>query len=428
MIKIIDEKELNGRKKLNFDLSAQKDIEIAVDDIISNVIERGDKALFDYTEKFDGVKLNDLTVSEVEIENAFKNVDRYFIETLEIACENIIKFHMPQLDNGYDFEINGCLMGQRVNPIDLVGVYCPGGTASYPSSVLMNIIPAKIAGVSEIYMVTPPNENGTVKDEILVAAKVSGADRIYKIGGAQAVAALAFGTETVKRVDKIVGPGNIFVATAKRKVFGICDIDMIAGPSEITVISDRNSDSFVIAADMLSQAEHDVMSSSVLITDCRDFAESVAFEIEKQLQELPRYEIAKKSIENNGIIVIVDDLDHAADIVNESAPEHLEICVDDPFSFMKKIRHAGCIFLGRETPEALGDYIAGTNHVLPTSGSARFASPLGVYDFVKRSSFIYYTKPQLEALKDRIGDFSRREGLEAHAKSVEIRFEESKKQ
>ncbi|MBO5212468.1 MAG: histidinol dehydrogenase [Clostridia bacterium] len=401
-------------------------VEGIVTDIIENVIKNKDKALFEYCEKFDKAILSSLEVTEAEIENAFRSVDKEFIDILKEAAENIRNFHKRQVKNSFVIsEKDGVVTGQKVMPIEKVGLYVPGGTAAYPSTVLMDSIPAKIAGCNEIVMVTPPSKDGCVNPVILAAAKIAGVDRIFKVGGAQAVAALAYGTESIPKVDKIVGPGNAFVAEAKKQVFGKVDIDMIAGPSEILVVADSTCEAKYVAADLLSQAEHDKMASAVLVTDSYDFAKKVSCELERQIPELPRAEIARCSIDNNGkIIVAENNLSLAIDIANEIAPEHLEICVDNPFDYLDKIKHAGSIFMGKYCPEALGDYFAGPNHTLPTSGTARFSSALGVDDFVKKSQFTYYTKDALYKVSDKISYFAKKEGLDAHAKSATIRFED----
>ncbi len=401
-------------------------VEGIVSDIISNVICNGDKALFEYTEKFDKAELETLEVNESEIEEAFSSVDEKFIEILREAAQNIKNFHRKQVRNSFIINENdGVVIGQKVTPIEKVGLYVPGGTAAYPSTVLMDSIPAKIAGCSEIVMVTPPSANGKVNPVILAAAKIAGVDRIFKVGGAQAVAALAYGTESIPKVDKIVGPGNAFVAEAKKQVFGKVSIDMIAGPSEILVVADSTANPKYVAADLLSQAEHDKMASAVLVTDNMYFAVEVSEELEKQIPLLSRKEIARASIDNNGkIIVAENDLMKAIDIANEIAPEHLELCVDNPFDYLDKIKHAGSIFMGKYCPEALGDYFAGPNHTLPTSGTARFSSPLSVDDFVKKSQFTYYTKDALSRVAEKIEYFANKEGLDAHAKSAVIRFED----
>lgn len=402
-----------------------EDINEKVKNIIEDVKENGDKALFKYNEMFDNVIMTDLTVSSEEIEEAYSRIDNKFKETLKIAHDNIKKFHEKQVRNNFFVNENdGVILGQIINPIEKVGVYVPGGTASYPSTVLMNVIPAKIAGVNEIVLVTPPNKNGKIDDVILASAKIAGVDKIYKIGGAQSIAALSYGTETVPKVYKIVGPGNIYVAMAKKMVYGEVAIDMVAGPSEILIIADESANAANIAADLLSQAEHDKLASSVLVTTSEILTENVKVELEKQLKLLPREETARESINNNGRIIITKTLDEAINISNEIAPEHLEICIDDPFSVLSKIKNAGSIFLGKNTPEALGDYLAGPNHTLPTSGTAKFSSPLSVDDFIKKSSVIYYTKEALEKVKDNVINFAKNEGLDAHANSVSVRFEE----
>jgi histidinol dehydrogenase len=401
-----------------------KEAEETVRAILDDVRQNGDAALFAYAKKFDRAELTSLLVSEQEIDEAVAAIDPAFYETLEQAAENIRDFHKRQVRQGFSVsERKGVLMGQRVMPLERVGLYVPGGTASYPSTVLMNAIPAKIAGVREIALATPPAPGGRIAAPILAAARIAGVERIYKMGGAQAIAAFAHGTESVRRVDKITGPGNMYVATAKRMVYGLVDIDMIAGPSEILVIADDSADPFYVAADLLSQAEHDAMAASILFTTSETLAKAVQSELSRQVALLPRREIAERSLRENGRIVIVNSLFEAADLSNEIAPEHLELCTVDPFSIMGLIRHAGSIFLGNYAPEALGDYFAGPNHTLPTNGAARFSSPLSVDDFVKKSSFLYYTREALCAVQERIADFAEREGLSAHARSVRIRFE-----
>ncbi len=419
MIRILDFDTLSPEAFLNRDIQAEEDVSAAVDTVIAEVRRNGDAALRDFTRRFDGAELDMLRVTEAEFDDAKRSVSRYFQETLEEAAENIRRFHERQRHN--DFIIADCpgiVMGQRWMPVEKVGVCVPRSPEAFPSTVLMNVIPAKIAGVGEIVVVTPPVRDGSVSPEALTAARLAGADAVFKIGGAQAVAALAYGTESVPKVDKIVGPGGIFVATAKRKVFGQVAIDMIAGPSEILVLSDGKSNPRWVAADILSQAEHDVLSSSVLVTDSRELAEAVQAEIEAQLETLPRKSIALRSIEENGKIIVTSSLDKAVEAANRIAPEHLELCVDDPFALLPRIRNAGSIFLGRHTPEALGDYFAGPNHTLPTSGTARFSSPLGVDDFMKRSSFLCYDQAAMSGCADRVADFARREGLEGHARSA----------
>lgn len=400
------------------------DITAAVEKIISDVRENGDRALREYALKFDGAVLDNLEVTEEEIEDAFAAVDPALIEVIKKAAENIREYHSKQKREGFRFERkNGVILGQKITPIENAGIYIPGGTASYPSSVLMNTIPAKIAGCRQIVMVSPPSRGGTIAPVILAAAKIAGVDRIFKTGGAQAVAALAYGTESVPKVDKITGPGNAFVAEAKKQVFGKVSIDMIAGPSEILVIADEKSNPAFVAADMLSQAEHDKMATAVLVTDSRELAGKVAEELEKQLSLLPREEIARASIENNGAIIITDNLHRAVEISNELAPEHLEICTDNPFDYLDEITNAGSVFLGRFCCESLGDYLAGPNHTLPTSGTARFSSPLSVDEFIKKTQFSYFEKEALREVRDDIDIFARSEGLDAHARAATIRFE-----
>ncbi len=423
MIKILKYGEVPAEKI--FDRGETSfDVGDIVRDIIHNVKANGDSALLDYCKKFDKAELDCLEVSSEEIEEAFSLVEPRFIEILETAAENIRNFHKNQLRTGFSLQQNdGIVIGQKITPIEKVGLYVPGGTAAYPSTVLMDSIPAKIAGCKEICITTPPSANGKINPVILAAAKIAGVDRIFKVGGAQAIAALAYGTQTVPNVDKIVGPGNAFVAEAKRQVFGTVSIDMIAGPSEILVIADGKSNPRFVAADLLSQAEHDKMASAVLVTDSMDLAYAVQTEIEKQLTMLPRQEIARTSIDNNGKIIVAEDIDAVISVSNEIAPEHLELCVDNPFDYLDKITNAGSIFMGRYCPEALGDYYAGPNHTLPTSGTARFSSPLSVDDFVKKSQYTYYTKEALKKVADDVAFFAEKEGLSAHAKSATVRFE-----
>ncbi|MBE7014069.1 MAG: histidinol dehydrogenase [Ruminococcaceae bacterium] len=401
------------------------DVSQIVTDIINNVKENKDKALFYYCEKFDKAKLSSLEVTKEEIEEGYNNVSKDFIDVLKKAAKNITKFHSKQVRNGFIInDEDGIVMGQKIIPVDSAGLYVPGGTAAYPSTVLMDSIPAKIAGCKEVVMVTPPDLNGKINPVILAAAKIAGVDRIFKVGGAQAIAALAYGTETIPKVDKIVGPGNAYVAEAKKQVFGMVSIDMIAGPSEILVIADKNSNPSYVAADLLSQAEHDKLANAVLITDSTELAKKVQEEIEKQLTFLTREEIARESIENYGKIIVCNDLASAIELSNEIAPEHLELCVDNPFDYLDKIRHAGSIFMGRYCPEALGDYYSGANHTLPTSGTAKFSSPLSVDDFIKKTQYTYYTKDALSRVYKDISLFAQKEGLTAHGKSALIRFEE----
>ena len=400
-------------------------VEATVAQIIENVKQNKDKALLEYCEKFDKVSLDSLEVSEAEIEEAYRLADKEFVEIIKEAAENIREFHKRQVKNSFIIsERDGVITGQKVTPIEKVGLYVPGGTAAYPSTVLMDSIPAKIAGCAEIVMVTPPSKDGRVNPNILTAAKIAGVDRIFKVGGAQAIAALAYGTESIPCVDKIVGPGNAYVAEAKKQVFGKVSIDMIAGPSEILVVADSGCEPRYVAADLLSQAEHDRMASAVLVTDSYDFALLVSEELEKQIPQLERAEIARYSIDNNGKIIVSEgNLMLAIEIANEIAPEHLELCVDNPFDYLDKVKHAGSIFMGKYCPEALGDYLAGPNHTLPTSGSARFSSPLSVDDFVKKSQFTYYTRDALSKVSDKVAYFANKEGLGAHARSATIRFE-----
>ncbi len=404
---------------------AAVNVEAVVTEIIENVKENGDKALFEYCEKFDKAKLESLQVTGEEIDAAVSQVEPKFLKILEKAASNIRKFHEKQVKNSFIInDESGIVIGQKVIPIDRVGLYVPGGTAAYPSTVLMDSIPAKIAGCLEVVMVTPPRADGTVNPVILAAAKIAGIDKIFKVGGAQAVAALAFGTRSIPKVDKIVGPGNAFVAEAKRQVFGRVSIDMIAGPSEILIVADGKSDPRFVAADMLSQAEHDKMASAVLVTDSMELGLAVQSELEKQIPCLSRSEIARASIDNNGKIIIADSIERAIEIANEIGPEHLELCVDYPFDYLDSIRHAGSVFMGRNCPEALGDYYAGPNHTLPTSGTAKFSSPLSVDDFVKKTQYTYYTREALSKVADDVAFFAEKEGLTAHAKSALIRTED----
>ena len=398
----------------------------AVSAIIAEVVSRGDEALFEFTAKFDKAQLSSLEVSSEEIDEAFAAVDPAFLDILREAADNIRAFHSKQVRNGFMLNRDGgVVVGQKVTPIEKVGLYVPGGTASYPSTVLMDSIPAKIAGCNEIVMVTPPGKDGKISPVILAAAKIAGVTRIFKLGGAQAVAALAYGTETVPKVDKIVGPGNAFVAEAKKQVFGMVSIDMIAGPSEILVVADATNSPKVIAADLLSQAEHDKNASAVLVTDSKEFALAVSDELERQIPLLPRSEIARASIDVNGkIIVAEDDLMLAIEIANEIAPEHLELCVDNPFDYLDRVKHAGSIFMGKNCPEALGDYYAGPNHTLPTGGTARFSSPLSVDDFVKKTQYTYYSADALKSVADKVSFFANQEGLQAHGISATVRFED----
>lgn len=412
----IEPNEIFARK------SYQNDVSASVKEIIDNVKENGDKAVLEYTEKFDKVVIQNLEVTQKEIDEAFETVDDEFLDIIREAAENIRKFHQKQVRNSFIIsENNGIVLGQKITPIEKVGLYVPGGTAAYPSTVLMDSIPAFIAGCPEIVMTTPPSKDGKVNPVILAAAKIAGVTRIFKTGGAQAIAALAYGTETVPRVDKIVGPGNAFVAEAKKQVYGQVSIDMIAGPSEILIVADGNSNPAHAAADLLSQAEHDVNASAVLVTDSRELAQKVSAELEKQLPLLPRYEIARKSIDNNGKIIITESIAQAITISNLLAPEHLELMVDNPFDILDSVKNAGSVFMGRNCPEALGDYFAGPNHTLPTGGTARFSNPLSVDDFIKKTQFTYYTADALANIGDKVAYFARKEGLEAHARSVDAR-------
>ena len=401
------------------------DVASVVTDIIENVRNRGDEALLEYTLKFDKAQLTCLAVSQEEIEEAFASVEPKFLEILEKAAANIRAYHQKQARVGFESKSpDGIVTGQKILPIAQVGVYVPGGTASYPSTVLMDTIPAVIAGCKRIVMVTPPNAQGKIAPVILAAAKIAGVHEIYKVGGAQAVAALAYGTQSIAKVDKIVGPGNAFVAEAKKQVFGQVSIDMIAGPSEILVIADGKSNPAHVAADMLSQAEHDKMASAVLVTDSTDLAQAVSAELEKQIPLLPRAEIARTSIDNNGKIIVAEDLQAVIAVANEIAPEHLELMVDNPYDYLEKIENAGSVFMGRYCPEALGDYYAGPNHTLPTNGTARFSSALNVDDFIKKSQYIYCTQEVLGKIGADVAYFAQKEGLDAHARSVLIRTEE----
>ena len=424
MIKIIS--EISQNRDEIFTVKEKKvDVCKIVSEIITAVRTQGDSALYYYTEKFDKAKLSTLRVSEEEIESAFASVDKNFIKILERAAKNIKEFHEKQVRSGFKIEKeNGVIVGQKIIPVDIAGIYVPGGTAAYPSTVLMDSIPAVVAGCKRVVMVTPPNSEGKINPVILASAKVAGVTEIYKVGGAQAIGALAYGTESIPKVDKIVGPGNAFVAEAKRQVYGEVSIDMIAGPSEILVIADGKSNPAFVASDLLSQAEHDKMASAVLITDDLGFAKQVSDEIEKQIPMLSRSEIARASIDDNGKIIVTDSIETAVEISNKIAPEHLELCVDNPFELLEKVKHAGSVFLGRYCPEAVGDYLAGTNHTLPTSGTARFSSPLSVDDFIKKTQYVYYDKNALSSVCDDIDVFAKKEGLTAHAKSVTIRFED----
>lgn len=393
-----------------------------VKSVLADVQSRGDEAIAEYSEKWDGVKLERFRVSQNEINNAKEHFDAGLLNDLTEAAANIRLFHEQQKRSSYEVVVNhGSFIGQRINPLDAVGLYVPGGSAAYPSSVLMNVIPAQVAGVKRIVIVSPPNKYGFLPDAVLVAASILGIDEIYKIGGAQAIAALAYGTETIKPVDKITGPGNVYVALAKREVFGEVAIDMIAGPSEIAIIADETAYADEVAADLLSQAEHDPMACPILLTTSEFFASEVAQEVERQLRTLPREDIARASIENFGCIYIAKSMSQIVEAVNQLAPEHLEIMTTDPHDVAARIRHAGAIFIGRYSSEPIGDYFAGTNHVLPTNSTARFSSPLSVDDFIKKTSIIYYTKETWQQHVDKIARLARMEGLEAHARAVESR-------
>ena len=424
MIKIMKMGQVS-REEIFARVEPAVNVEKIVADIIAEVQANGDKALLAYCERFDGAKLSALQVTSEEMDAAVAAVDPAFIEILKKAAANIRAFHEKQVRTGFEIKKeNGVIIGQRITPVDRAGLYVPGGTAAYPSTVLMDSIPAKIAGCREVVMVTPPNKEGKINPVILAAAKVAGVDKIFKVGGAQAIAALAYGTESIPKVDKIVGPGNAFVAEAKKQVFGKVSIDMIAGPSEILIVADGRSDPRHLAADLLSQAEHDKLASAVLVTESMELAKAVQAELEQQIPRLERAEIARASIDNNGKIIVADSLEEAIEVSNEIAPEHLELCVDEPFEWLPSIRHAGSVFLGRNCPEALGDYFAGPNHTLPTSGTARFSSPLGVDDFIKKTQFTYYTKDALNEVARDVAYFATLEGLTAHAKSAVIRTED----
>ena len=425
MIRIYEQDQLPSREILAREEEERKaEVSAAVSGIIAAVKAEGDQALRRYAKEFDRVEVEALEVSAQELDEAVDSLDPEFRRVLEEAAENIRDFHSRQVRQSFLVTgKEGVVLGQKVIPIQRVGLYIPGGTAAYPSSVLMNAIPAKIAGCPQVVMVSPPSKGGDIAPVILAAARIAGVDRVFRVGGAQAVAALAYGTQTIPQVDKIVGPGNAYVAEAKRQVFGRVAIDMIAGPSEILVVSDGKSDPAVVAADLLSQAEHDKMATAVLVTDSRELAQAVRDELERQIPLLPREEIARASIDRNGKIILTENLDRAIEMANQLAPEHLELCVDNPFDYLDKILHAGSIFLGRSCPEALGDYFAGPNHTLPTSGTARFMSPLSVDDFVKRSQFTYYTSAALEKVSEKVALFARQEGLEAHARSALSRFQ-----
>ncbi|WP_078555737.1 histidinol dehydrogenase [Bacillus alkalicellulosilyticus] len=416
-------KEVSLKRTIDTGTEMQQD---AVMNIIAQVKEQGDSALFTLTEQFDNVKLESFAVTQAEIDAAYQELDDEILEAIRAAIANIKNFHERQKRQSWmTTEEDGTILGQKITPLDSVGVYVPGGTAAYPSSIMMNVIPAQVAGVKDIVMVSPPQQDGTWSAGVLVTANELGVKQMFKVGGAQAVAALAFGTETIPQVDKIVGPGNIYVALAKRAVFGQVDIDMFAGPSEIVVLADGGANPTYIAADLLSQAEHDKMASAVVVTPSQQLAEAVVTEVEKQLADLPRREIAEASIQDYGAVYVTSSMEEAVDVTNQLAPEHLEVLVEDPFSYVAKIRHAGAIFLGPYSSEPVGDYFAGPNHVLPTNGTARFSSPLNVDDFTKKSSIISYSKQALQANATKITALARLEGLEAHARAIEKRMEES---
>ena len=414
-----------SRQNLFFRTLAASGVEDSVREILAQVQKNGDAALLDYARRFDKAELEALEVTQQELDAAFAATDEKLLAVLRRAAENIRAFHANQLREGFEVRrADGVILGQKITPIEKVGLYIPGGTASYPSTVLMNAIPAKLAGCREIVMVSPPTCNGSIAPVILAAAKIAGVDRIFKTGGAQAIGALAYGTETIPKVDKIVGPGNAYVAEAKKQVFGLVNIDMIAGPSEILVVADKKSNPAWVAADLLSQAEHDRLATAVLVTNSMELATAVQAEVERQLALLPRQEIARASVDTNGKIIVADNLDVAIEIANELAPEHLELCLEDPMSYLPQIRNAGSVFLGRYCPEALGDYLAGPNHTLPTSGTARFSSPLSVDDFIKKTQYLHFTPEALAEVEADVAVFARSEGLEAHARSALARSQQ----
>ena len=418
MIRIFDKESLGDRSILKRCSEPDPKITASVSEIIAKVRAEGDKALREYSMRFDGACPECLELPKEELENAANMVQPELLDVIREAAKRIERYHRAQIKSSYVVEGEGTLLMQKLRPLDRVGAYVPGGTAPYPSTVLMNLVPAKLAGVGEIIMVSPPTCNGAISPVILATAYIAGVDRVFQVGGAQAVAALAYGTESIPKVDKIVGPGNAYVAEAKRQVFGAVGIDLVAGPSEIFVIADDTCVPEIVAADMLSQAEHDVLSTAVLATTSAEFAAKVADELEKQLSVLPRENIARKSIENNGMILITDSIEDAISMANDLAPEHLELCVDNPFDYVNQIRNAGSVFLGKNCPEALGDYFSGTNHTLPTGGSANYGSPLSVDDFVKKTAFTYYTREALEEVMDSVALFARHEELEGHARSI----------
>lgn len=421
MIEIFDSKEQSIAQLTQTNTAETSDYAQVVQEIIDTVRQNGDAALIDYSAKFDQATVTELKVTEAEIEAALAQVDTDFLKVLETAKNNIAEFHEKQVSQGFMMTRKGAVMGQRVIPLAKVGIYVPGGTAAYPSTVLMNAVPAKIAGVKKIVLVTPPLQDGSVNPAILAAAKVAGVDEIYRVGGAQAVAALAYGTESVPKVDKIVGPGNIYVAAAKRLVYGKVDIDMIAGPSDVLIVADETANPVTLAADMLAQAEHDINAQAILVTTNRDIAEKTAVEVERQTALLPRKAIIEQSLANNGKIILVSSLEEAIAAANEVAPEHLELCVAEPFAWLDQVENAGSVFLGHNTPEVLGDYLAGPNHTLPTEGTARFYSPLSVDDFVKHSQYLYYGEAAMRAAADDVILFAETEGLGGHANSIRLR-------
>ena len=423
MIKPVRYSENNKNDILKRTSGSTADYEEGVKKIIADVRSRGDEALKEYTIKFDGVKLDDLRVSPQEFDEAEGIVGSDYKAMLQRAAENIATFHRAQLRQGFEIKGDGFILGQKVTPLESAGLYVPGGKAAYPSTVLMNAVPAKIAGVNRIVMVTPPLQDGKIKPEVLVAAKIAGVSEVYKVGGAQAIAALSYGTESIKRVNKITGPGNIYVAAAKKLVYGDCGIDMIAGPSEILIIADGGADAENVAADLLSQAEHDELATAVLITNSMDLAQNVCAALENRLKNLARRAIAQASIKNNCKVIVTDDLESAVQLSDELAPEHLELAVKEPFELLKKVHNAGSVFLGYNTPEPVGDYYAGPNHTLPTGGTAKFSSPLGVEDFIKTTQYVYYTREKLSESADDIVMFANSEGLTAHAQSVSVRIE-----
>lgn len=422
MIKIRTTKEESIESLVARQAGESQDVSATVSEILQEVRKKGDQALQYFTKKFDQAEITNFRVEDSEIETALESTSANFLKILEEAKKNITVFHEKQLQRGFiTTDEKGIVMGQRVIPLDSVGVYVPGGTAAYPSTVLMDVLPAKIAGVEKIVMITPPNKEGNIPTAILAAAHIAGVDEIYKLGGAQGVAALAYGTETIPSVDKIVGPGNIYVATAKRMVYGIVDIDMIAGPSDILIVADETSEPSWLAADLLAQAEHDTLAQAVLVTTSQTIAEKVQEELTIQLAELPRKAIAQTSLETNGKLIVAENVTEALEIANRIAPEHLELCVAEPFALLGKVKHAGSVFLGHHTPEVLGDYFAGPNHTLPTEGTARFYSPLSVDDYIKKSSYLYYSKEALQGAADSVIEFAETEGLSGHARSMAIR-------